>query len=324
MSCSNINEEVIMRTKAYFGTEIYKTHMLPVSDIHTLYIEERGNPDGVPVVFLHGGPGGCVSEKCSRFFDPDFYRIILFDQRGCGKSLPFAELKDNTIDHLVEDIEKIRAHLNIKTWHVFGGSFGSTLALAYAIKYPQPVKTLILRGIFLGRDEDIQWLFQEGSSYLFPDNFEHFKNHIEESKRGDLVSAYYEKLTSPDEKIRKAAAKAWSDWEGGIITLLPPSDLKAECTDYDVSIATLECHYFINHMFWKNDNYILDHIDTIQHIPTYIVHGRYDVDCRPSGAFELYKAHKKSSLSIVNGSGHSPYEDLMFKRLLEIMEELKG
>ncbi len=313
-----------MSSKGYFDTPVYTSCMLPVSDIHRLYIEERGNPDGVPVIFLHGGPGGCVSPKCARFFDPDFYRIILFDQRGCGKSTPFAELKDNTMNSLVEDIEKIRVHLHISSWYVFGGSFGSTLALAYAVKHPEPVKTLILRGIFLGRNEDIRWLFQEGASYLFPDNFEAFKTHIEESKRGDLVSAYYEKLTNSDEKVRKAAAKAWSDWEGGIVTLLPPTDLQTECTDYDVSIATLECHYFVNQMFWNNDNYILDNITAIQHIPTYIVHGRYDVDCRPSGAFELHKAHKKSSLSIINASGHSAYEDLMFKRLVEIMDELKG
>lgn len=312
-----------MRTKAYFNTKIHQTHMLPVSDIHTLYIEERGNPEGVPVVFLHGGPGGCISEKSSRFFDPDFYRIILYDQRGCGKSKPFAELKENTMDNLVEDIEKIRKYLHITGWYVFGGSFGSTLALAYAIAYPQPVKALILRGIFLGRNEDIHWLFQEGASYLFPDNFELFKNHIEEQKRADLVSAYYEKLTSADEKVRKAAAKAWSNWEAGIVTLMPPANLQSECTDADVSLATLECHYFVHHMFWQHDNYLLDNISAIQHIPTYIVHGRYDVDCRPSGAFALHKAHHTSSLSIVDASGHSAYEDLMFKRLLEIMEALK-
>ncbi len=313
-----------MSSKGYFNTPVNTSYMLPVSDLHSLYVEEHGNPNGIPVIFLHGGPGGCISEKCARFFDPDFYRVILFDQRGCGKSTPFAELKDNNMDSLVEDIEKIRSHLHIERWHVFGGSFGSTLALAYAIKHPEPVKSLILRGIFLGRDEDIQWLYQEGASYLFPDNFEPFKNHIEESKRDDLVSAYYEKLTHPDEAVRKAAAKKWSDWEGGIVTLLPPTNLKAECTDYDVSLATLECHYFVNHMFWDNDNYILDNIGTIQHIPTYIVHGRYDVDCRPSGAFQLHKAHKKSSLSIINASGHSSSESLLFKRLVEIMDELKA
>lgn len=310
--------------KPYLNTEPYQTHFLPVSDIHTLYVEECGNPKGDPVVFLHGGPGGSISEKCRRFFDPEHYRIILFDQRGCGKSTPFAELRENDIFRLVEDMEKIREHLKIEKWQVFGGSFGSTLALVYAIHHPERVKNLILRGIFLGREEDIRWLYQEGASYLFPDVFEPFREHIEEEKRGDLVSAYYEKLTHEDEAVRKAAAKKWSDWEGSIVTLLPPTDLSPECTDRDVSLARLECHYFVHKMSWEEDDYILNRVDTIKDIPTYIVHGRYDVDCRPSGAYELHQKLPKSVLTFVDAAGHSPYEEGMFERLTEIMEELKN
>lgn len=309
--------------KPYFHTEPYQTHYLKVSDLHTLYIEECGNPNGETVVFLHGGPGGYISEKSRYFFDPDHYRIILFDQRGCGKSTPFAELAENNIFYLVEDMETIRKHLNISKWHIFGGSFGSTLALTYAISHPKAVKSLILRGIFLGRKEDIDWLYQEGASYLFPDVFEPFRNHIEENRRHELVRAYYEKLTSTDENVRKAAAKRWSTWENSIITLLPPDSLPSECTDYDVSLARLECHYFVHNMSWDDDNYILNRVKNLSHIPTYIVHGRYDIDCRPSGAYELHKALPDSTLFFVEAAGHSPYEEGMMQRLLQIMEEIK-
>ncbi|MDO4792653.1 MAG: prolyl aminopeptidase [Filifactor alocis] len=309
--------------KPYLNTEPYRTHRLKVSELHTLYVEECGNPDGEPVVFLHGGPGGCVSEKSRRFFDPEYYRIVLFDQRGCGKSTPFAELEENNIFHLVEDIEKIRSYLGIESWYVFGGSFGSTLALTYAISHPEYVRALILRGIFLAREEDILWLYQEGASYLFPDVFEPFREHIAKDRQDDLVGAYYEKLTHEDEEVRRAAAKKWSDWEGSIITLLPPATLPKECTNYDMSIARLECHYFVHRMSWNDDNYILNRIDRISKIRTYIVHGRYDVDCRPSGAYELHKALPNSELTFVDAAGHSPYEEGMFDKLLSIMEELK-
>lgn len=309
--------------KPYLNIEPYRTHFLKVSDIHEIYVEECGNPNGEPVIFLHGGPGGCISEKSRHFFDPDYYHIVLFDQRGCGKSTPFAELSENNIFHLVEDMEKIREFLNIESWHIFGGSFGSTLALTYAISHPENVKSLILRGIFLGRKEDIDWLYQEGASYLFPDVFEPFRNYIEEGRRHELVRAYYEKLTSEDESVRKAAAKRWSTWENSIITLLPPDPLPSECTDYDVSLARLECHYFVHNMSWDDDNYILNRVKNLSHIPTHIVHGRYDVDCRPSGAYELHKALPGSTLVFVDAAGHSPYEEGMMQRLLAIMEELK-
>ena len=307
----------------YKNQSVRETHYLKVSDVHTLYVEECGKFDGVPVVFLHGGPGSCITEQARTFFDPKYYRIILFDQRGCGKSRPFADLRDNTIFHLVEDIEKIRVFLGIDDWFVFGGSFGSTLALTYAIHHPSKVKALILRGIFLARREDTQWLYQEGASYLFPDVFESFKNHIEEEKRDDLMRAYYEKLTSEDEVVRREAAKQWSHWERSILTLLPPTDLPMECTEDDISLARLECHYFVNEMHWNEDNYILNHIDNIKQIPTYIVHGRYDVDCRPIGAYKLHSALEHSTLTFVDAAGHSPYEPGMFKKLVDTMDELK-
>ena len=307
----------------YENQLVRETYDLKVSDVHTLYVEECGKSDGVPVIFLHGGPGSCITEKARTFFDPNYYRIILFDQRGCGKSRPFADLRDNTIFHLVEDIEKIRTFLGIEDWFVFGGSFGSTLALTYAIHHPNRVKALILRGIFLARREDTKWLYQEGASYLFPDVFEAFKNHIEEDKRDDLMRAYYEKLTSKEEEVRREAAKHWSHWERSVITLLPPTDLPTECTEDDVSLARLECHYFVNEMHWEEDNYILNHINKIKQIPTYIVHGRYDVDCRPIGAYELHRALEHSNLTFVDAAGHSPYEKGMFEKLVDIMDGLK-
>lgn len=312
-----------MTTIGYFNTPVNKTHHLAVDDIHTLYIEECGNPEGQPVLFLHGGPGGAVSETSRRFFDPAYYRIILFDQRGSGKSTPFLSLENNTILASVRDIEKIRQHLDIDAWFVFGGSYGSTLALAYAIDYPQRVQQLILRGIFLGRQEDVDWLFQFGASEFYPEEFSAFKQHVPVSQQDDLVSAYYSLMTSGDEAKQQAACKAWSDWEGGIVTMVKPAIKDSKIKPSDLSLGLLEAHYFANQMFWKEDNYLLNRMQRLADIPMAIFHGRYDVDCRVSGAYALKQACPHAQLSIVELAAHSPNEGPLFEALVTHMEDLK-
>lgn len=296
-------------------------YALQVDSIHTLHVEEWGIPDGLPVVYLHGGPGGSISERCLQFFDLAKHRVIFFDQRGCGKSTPFAELKDNDIEHSVADMELIREKIGLAQWAVFGGSYGSTLALCYAIKHPERVKHLVLRGIFLGRKEDIHWLFQEGAGYFFPQQFAKFKNQIAKDKQQDLLSAYYELLTHEDEAVRQKAAIAWANWESEIVTLLP-SPQSEEYEPWKMSIALLECHYFVNHMFWEKDSYILDNVDRVKNIPIDIVHGRYDVDCRPEGAYLLAKACPHARLYFGEAAGHSPYEMANLEKLQEIMRNI--
>lgn len=292
---------------------------LQVDDIHKLNVYAKGNKNGVPVIFLHGGPGGNVDEKCEMFFDFKKHFVIFFDQRGCGKSIPFAEIKNNNIDNLVEDIEKIRKYYKIDDVVLFGGSFGSTLALCYAIKYPENVRAMVLRGIFLGRDEDVKWLYQEGASYFYPENYKIYRDFIEVEKQDDLVSAYYEKLTSEDIETRNRAAKIWSNWEMGLVNFNTPEKENCEITDKDISLALLECYYFVNHMFFLKNTYIFDNISRIKDMTIYIVHGRYDIDCRVKSAYELHEKLNNSVLHIVQSGGHSPYEKDMFKTLKTIM-----
>ena len=283
--------------------------MLPVSDGHSLYIEECGQPDGLPVVFLHGGPGAGCESYHRRFFDPDVYRIILFDQRGCGRSVPHASLHGNTTDALVADMETIRERLDVDQWVVFGGSWGSTLGLVYAETFPERVLGLVLRGIFLCRPADIQWFYQQGASALLPDHWEGFLEPVPADERGDLVNAYYRLLTGDDEVARMAAAKAWSLWEGLASTLLP----KAAVTDHfahsktALSLARIECHYFVNNSFML-ENQILRDATRLQKIPGIIVHGRYDVVCPLEQAWELHRAWPQSCLQIVQDAGHSATE----------------
>lgn len=297
-------------------------HYITTADGHELAIYVRGNRRKPPVLFLHGGPGGHISESSFDFFDLEQWCIIAFDQRGCGHSKPFAALEHNDIFSAVADIEQIRTSFSIDSWLVFGGSYGSTLALTYAIAHPQRVTALVLRGIFLGRDEDVAWLYQEGASYFFPEQHEQFRTMIEESQQHDLVQAYYRIFLGDDEALKRKAAKRWADWEGSIIRLLPPDDLAAQpITDADISIALLECHFFANHMSWDDDNYILRHSVAIRDIPTYIVHGRYDVDCRLIGAYQLAHVLNDCHITIVEASGHSPYEPAMFATLQRIMHD---
>ena len=284
-----------------------------VSDLHEIYYEESGNPRGKPAVFVHGGPGGGTDAKMRRFFDPKKYRIILFDQRGCGQSRPHASLVDNTTWHLVEDMEKLRQELDIERWQVFGGSWGSTLALAYAETHPERVTELVLRGIFLLRRWEIEWFYQNagGAAALYPDMWEHYVEPIPPDERGDMVNAYYKRLTSEDPQVLSRAAKAWSVWEGAtsFLRLNPEYVAKFQEDDaYAAAFARIECHYFVNRAFFKTDNQLIEQVGRIRHIPTVIVQGRYDVVCPMKSAWDLHKAWPEADLRIVSDAGHSAFE----------------
>lgn len=304
------------------SVEPYQTHSLSVSDGHRLYIEECGQPDGLPVVFLHGGPGAGCESYHRRFFDPAVYRIILFDQRGCGRSTPHASLQGNTTAALVADMEAIRMLLGIDQWVVFGGSWGSTLGLVYAESFPERVLGLILRGIFLCRPGDIQWFYQYGASSLLPDHWEGFMEPVAAEESGDLVSAYYRLLTGDDEIARMAAAKAWSLWEGLASTLLPKTAVIDHFANPKtaLSLARIECHYFVNNSFMVADQ-ILQHATRLQKIPGIIVHGRYDVVCPLEQAWALHKAWPQSRLQIIQDAGHSATEPGIVDALLTATDQ---
>lgn len=311
-----------MRT-LYPEIEPFNTGFLKVSDLHTIYFEEAGNPKGTPVIFLHGGPGGGMIPNYRRYFDPKKWRIILFDQRGCGKSTPFAEIKENSTWDLVSDIEKLRNKLEIKTWSVFGGSWGSTLALSYAIKHPEACEKLFLRGIFLLRKKEIDWFYQEGCSKIYPDAWDHYVAPIPMDERGDFVKAYYKRLTSPDIKVRKEAAKAWSIWEGSTSKLIPDTDVIERFGDDEFAdaFARIECHYFTNKGFFTEDNFLINNVDKIRHIPTVIVQGRYDVVCPAESAWELHRAFPESHLHIIADAGHSLSEKGITDKLIEYTDK---
>lgn len=296
----------------------YAFHRLRVDDIHELYLEECGNPNGIPAVFLHGGPGGGITPADRRFFNPDTYRIILFDQRGAGQSTPHAELTNNTTDALVQDLEKIRQHLHIDKWVVFGGSWGSTLALVYSQTFPDRVLYLILRGIFLNRSEDIQWLFGGGgASKIFPEYWQEFLSILPKDFHHHPVEGYYELLNSDDEVNRLAAAKAWSTWEAHTCTLNPSETVLKHMQDPHTAlgIARLECHYFLNNSFLA-PNQIMDNISKIQHIPGIILHGRYDMNCALENAWVLHHAWPNASLEIIRNAGHASSEPGMTNGLI--------
>jgi proline iminopeptidase len=294
----------------YPPIEPYRTGMLAVSPVHGLYFEESGNPAGKPVVFLHGGPGGGTDGKQRRFFDPAKYRIVLFDQRGCGRSTPHASLHENTTWHLVADIETLRQHLGIERWQVFGGSWGSTLALAYAETHPARVTELVLRGIFLLSDRELKWFYQWGTSELFPDAFEAYRDAIPAAERGDYIKAYHLRLTSEDPVVRTAAAKAWSVWEAATSYLHVNADYVARAGEdrFALAFARIECHYFVNRGFFERETQLLDEIAKIRHIPCVIVQGRYDVVCPMVTAWALHRAFPEAALRVVPDAGHSAFE----------------
>jgi len=296
----------------YDEIEPFDRGRLRVSAVHELYYEQCGNPKGRPVVFLHGGPGAGLVPDYRRFFDPEAYRVILFDQRGSGQSVPHASLDDNTTWHLVADIEQLREHFGVDQWLVFGGSWGSTLALAYAETHPDRVSGLVLRGIFLGRQNEARWFYEDsqGASAIFPDNWEDFLRVIPEAERGDMIGAYYRRLTSTDESTRQEAARAWSIWESSALRLLPDQGLIDEFSEPEkaVALARIECHYFTNNCFFETDNYLLEHVDRIRHLPAVIVHGRYDIICPLMSAWELHRAWPEATLNIIPDAGHATSE----------------
>ncbi len=302
-------EPLVNVRSLYPHIEPYVTHSLAVAPPHVLHVEECGNPDGVPVLFVHGGPGSGCEPWQRRFFDPRRYRIVLFDQRGCGRSAPHASLEGNTTPALVADMERIREHLGIERWVLFGGSWGSTLSLVYAQTHPARVAGLVLRGIFLCRPRDIQWFYQEGASRVFPDLWEDYLEPIPEAERGELVSAYYRRLTGEDEVSRMSAAKAWSLWEGRTSTLLPAQAVVDHFADpyTALSLARIECHYFVHDSFLEPDQILRD-AHRLRGIPGVIVHGRYDVVCPADNAWALHRVWPEAELRIVPDAGHSAAE----------------
>jgi proline iminopeptidase len=289
---------------------------------HEIYYEECGNPRGKPCVILHGGPGGAVNPTMRRFFDPAKWRMTLFDQRGCGRSRPNASLDDNTTWSLIEDIERLRVHLGVEKWTVFGGSWGSTLALAYAIKHPDRVDGLVLRGIFLLTDRELHWFYQEGASMLFPDAWERFLAPIPPAERGDLMAAYHRRLTAPDRRVQLEAAAAWSQWEGDTISLRGPEARppKFNEEDFAIAFARIECHFFTNKGFFGEDGWILKNIDKIRHIPGWIVQGRFDVVTPLDSAWKLHKAWPEARFDIIWDAGHASTEPGVIDGLVRATE----
>jgi len=299
--------------------EPYKKHFLTVSSIHKIYLEECGNPKGQPILFLHGGPGGGTDPDHRRLYDPQLFRIILFDQRGCGQSTPFAELKENTTWDLVKDIETIRQFLGIDQWLVHGGSWGTTLALVYAINHSQAVKGLILRGIFLCTTKELQWFYQEGAHWIFPDAWEPYEALIPKEERHDYISSYYKRLISDNEELRLKAAQVWSQWEASTSNLIPNFEFVKKYGDpvKALPFARIEAHYFVNKAFLPTDNYILENCDKIKHIPTKIIHGRYDVVCPFKNAWDLHRLLPLSELKIIPDAGHSLFEPKILTAVVE-------
>ncbi|MFO1170337.1 MAG: prolyl aminopeptidase [Hyphomicrobiaceae bacterium] len=291
----------------YPAIEPFRSGRLPVGDGHEIYFEESGNPEGKPVIVVHGGPGGGSYPAMRRFHDPDRYRIVLFDQRGCGRSTPNASLDANTTWHLVADMERIRVHLGIDRWQLFGGSWGSTLALAYAQTHPDRVTELVLRGIFMLRRSELLWFYQDGAGWVFPETFAPYKAHIPAAEQGDLIAAYYRRLTDPSPAAQVAAARLWSMWEGSALSLIPDPDRVRMfgADDYARAFARIECHYFVNKGFFDQDDQILRDAHKIRHIPGVIVHGRYDMCTPVKNAFDLAEVWPEAQLVIVPDGGHA-------------------
>lgn len=302
--------------------EPFRTWFLDTGDGHSLYVEQSGNPQGKPVVFLHGGPGGGTNPKQRQLFDPNAYHIILFDQRGCGQSTPHASVENNTTWHLVSDIEQIREQLGIERWQVFGGSWGSTLALAYAESHPDRVSELVLRGIFLLRPYELRWFYQEGASNLFPDIWESYLAPIPANERNDLMAAYHRRLFGEDQVAKTAAARAWSFWEWSTSALIP--QVEGGSDDKCLAFARIENHYFVNSGFFDSPDQLLANAGRLSGIPTVIVHGRYDVICPLRNAWDLHKAMPHAAFHIVPDAGHSVAEPGITDALISATNRFAG
>nr|WP_321442038.1 prolyl aminopeptidase [uncultured Hyphomonas sp.] len=307
--------------------EARRSGRLRVSDIHEIYWEESGNPNGVPVIALHGGPGGGSSPEMRRFFDPERYRVFLFDQRGCGRSTPHSELRENTTWDLVDDIEALRDHVGVNQWLVFGGSWGSTLSLAYGVTHPDRTLGLVLRGIFLVSKPEVQWFYQSGASRLFPDAYDRYIAPIPEDERDDLLMAFHRRLTGDDRQSRIEAARAWSRWEGETLSIKGPLTTPPRFNEDDFvdAFARIECHYFVNRGFFATDNWLLEQCaEKLKNIPGVIVHGRYDVVTPLSTAWALSKAWPKAELHIVPDAGHSSMEPGIVDKLIQATDHFAG
>lgn len=301
--------------------EPYNSGMLRVSELHTLYYEEVGNPGGIPVIFLHGGPGVGAQPIFRRFFDPQRFRVIIFSQRGAGRSTPSGELRQNDTCQLVYDIEKIREFFNIDKWFVFGGSWGSMLALCYAQAHPARVRGLVLRGIYLGTGAEHNWMYADGASRIFPDYWQKFTDFIPPEERDDLPAAYYRRLTAPQPEVQLAAASHWYDWENSIVRLLPRETAPLEDADL-LSFARIECHFIANRLFFREDDYLMNNMHKISHLPVWIAQGRYDIICPVSAALRLSQRLPKAELHIVADAGHSIAEPGLVDCLITGVESL--
>jgi len=313
-------------TWAYPEIEPYERGRLRVSALHEIAWEQSGNPAGRPVVFLHGGPGGGSSPAMRRFFHPGRYRIVIFDQRGCGGSTPTASLEENTTWDLVADIEKLREHLGIERWMVFGGSWGSTLALAYAQAHAERVTELVLRGIFLLRRRELEWFYQHGASEIFPDLWEPYWSHIPDAERGDMIGAYHRRLTHGDRAVRVEAARRWAGWEGATSKLVPDPGMKAhyEEDEFALAFARIEAHYFVNRGFLETEDQLLRDVARIRHVPAVIVQGRYDVVCPARSAWDLHRAWPEADFLLTADSGHSAFDPANCRALVAACDRFAG
>jgi len=321
-----MNEPRLAMTTLFPPIEPYNHGWLSVGDGHEIYYEESGNPSGKPCLFVHGGPGGGASPAARQFFDPEKYRIVLFDQRGCGRSKPHVSIEANTTWHLIDDIELIRETLGIDRWLVFGGSWGSTLSLAYAQSHPERVTELVLRGIFLLRAQELQWFYQHGASELYPDAWQHYLAPIPDAERHDLISAFHSRLTSEDPEVRLSAARAWSVWEASTSFLIQNEDFMAQLDEPEAALAMarIECHYFVNGGFFESPNQILEAVDKIRHIPCVIVQGRYDVVCPPTTAWDLHRAWPEADFKLIANAGHSAFDPANAAALIAATNRFAG
>jgi proline iminopeptidase len=312
------------RRDLYPAVEAFQSEMLQVSPLHTVYVEQCGAPRGKPAIALHGGPGGGLSPEMRRFFDPARYHVVLMDQRGCGRSTPHAEIRENTTWDLVADIERVRTRLGIDKWLVFGGSWGSTLALAYAAKHPDRVAGLVLRGVFLLTKAEINWFYQSGASNIFPDAFERYAAAAPENERGDFLQAYHKRLTAPDRETRLKAARAWARWEGETISIAGPSGLPARFNDdrFVEAFASIENHYFVNHGFFEHDGWLLDQAARLRRIPCRIAHGRYDMCTPMASAWALKQRWPEAELEIIADAGHSSLEPGIIDALVRATDDM--
>lgn len=328
--CGSLGRKLLGRLKyrsLYPNIEPYDKGMLDVSPLHRIYYEQSGNPQGKPVVFLHGGPGGGTTPAMRRYFDPSRYRIVLFDQRGCGRSRPLGCLEDNTTWHLVDDIESLRRHLDIRKWMVFGGSWGSTLGLAYAQQHPERVTEIVLRGIFMMSRQELEWFYQQGgASMIFPDAWKDFLKVIPPDERGEMLNAYYQRLTDSDKSVQLLAARAWSAWEAKTSNLIPdPSLVNAFAGEkFALALARIECHYFVNCGFFESDTQLLNGVDAIRSIPAIIVQGRYDIICPMEAAWHLHNKWPEARLIIVPDAGHSGFEPGIRHHLVNATDEFSA